>query len=161
MLQRPCVKTLARIKFGRTILAPTGVRRTATVVRQPAQPFRMKVPTVSATRTFLRRPCLWTGFLLARTLMNPAWRFFLVVEITRVGFCRMSFHHFLSMSIELCKLRRKVRRARGESLRRGSAMSTALTLLLYAFQVTAGYLLMLVSMTYHVPLFFSVVIGLR
>ena len=48
----------------------------------------------------------------------------------------------------------------GESLRRGSSMSTALTLLLYAFQVTAGYLLMLVSMTYHVPLFFSVVIGL-
>jgi hypothetical protein len=35
-----------------------------------------------------------------------------------------------------------------------------LTLLLYAFQVTAGYLLMLVSMTYHVPLFFCVVLGL-
>ena len=76
-------------------------------------------------------------------------------------FAACLFTIFLGMSIELCaKLRRKVRRARGESLRRGSAMSTALTLLLYAFQVTAGYLLMLVSMTYHVPLFFSVVIGL-
>ena len=76
-------------------------------------------------------------------------------------FAACLFTIFLGMSIELCaKLRRKVRRARGGNLRRGSAMSTALTLLLYAFQVTAGYLLMLVSMTYHVPLFFSVVIGL-
>jgi hypothetical protein len=63
------------------------------------------------------------------------------------------------MSIELCaKLRRKVR---GEGRRRrGDWTTTLLTLTLYAFQVTAGYLLMLVSMTYHAPLFISVILGL-
>ena len=69
------------------------------------------------------------------------------------------------MSIELCaKLRRKVRggggAGSGKSTRPIDRTTTLLTLLLYAFQVTAGYLLMLVSMTYHVPLFFCVVLGL-
>ena len=53
------------------------------------------------------------------------------------------------------------RRRRGEGRRRrGDGTTTLLTLTLYAFQVTAGYLLMLVSMTYHVPLFLSVILGL-
>jgi hypothetical protein len=74
-------------------------------------------------------------------------------------FAACLFTVFLGMSIELCaKLRRKVR---GEGRRRrGDWTTTLLTLTLYAFQVTAGYLLMLVSMTYHVPLFLSVILGL-
>jgi len=74
-------------------------------------------------------------------------------------FAACLFTVFLGMSIELCaKLRRKVR---GEGRRRrGDWTTTLLTLTLYAFQVTAGYLLMLVSMTYHAPLFISVILGL-
>ena len=57
------------------------------------------------------------GFLLARTLMNPAWHFFFEswsLKSPELVLC-MSFHHFLRYNHRTCaKLRRKVRRAREE-----------------------------------------------
>lgn len=108
------------------------------------------------------------GFSSGTDANQPCVAFFFEswsLKTPALVFAACLFTIFLGMSIELCaKLRRKVRggggAGSGKSTRPIDRTTTLLTLLLYAFQVTAGYLLMLVSMTYHVPLFFCVVLGL-
>ena len=108
------------------------------------------------------------GFSSGTDANQPCVAFFFEswsLKTPALVFAACLFTIFLGMSIELCaKLRRKVRggggAGSGKSTRPIDPTTTLLTLLLYAFQVTAGYLLMLVSMTYHVPLFFCVVLGL-
>jgi hypothetical protein len=112
------------------------------------------------------------GFSSGNDSNQPCVAFFFeswALKTKALVFAACLFTIFLGMSIEFTtKLRRKVRASssskHGQNNNNNNNTSTLtiniITLLLYATQVTAGYLLMLVSMTYHVPLFLSVIIGL-